>query len=104
MARPNKEMTKRKSTEEALLLALQQSGNTAQYYKDQVDEYMKFYDDLALINKSLSKYKEEIDDSDEYTKLVKEKRLIAKEMRGILTFLNITPDGDAYVPGEDEDL
>jgi len=65
---------------------------------------MKFYDDLALINKSLSKYKDEIDDSDEYTKLVKEKRLITKEMRGILTFLNITPDGDNYVPSEDEDL
>ena len=81
MARPNKEEILRKNTKEALILALKKSGNDAQYYLDQIEEYMKFYDNLTIINKELSKYKDEISDSDTYTKLLKEKRLVAKEMR-----------------------
>lgn len=104
MARPNKEEILRKNTKEALILALKKSGNDAQYYLDQIEEYMKFYDNLTIINKELSKYKDEISDSDTYTKLLKEKRLVAKEMRNILTFLDITPDGTNGDDDDDEDL
>lgn len=104
MARPNKEEQLKKTTKEALILALNKSGNTAQYYIDQIEEYMRFYDNLITINKELNKYKDGIDDCDEYTKLLKEKRLVAKEMRNILTFLNITPDGINYENDDDEEL
>lgn len=104
MARPNKEEQLKKTTKEALMLALNKSGNNAQYYIDQVEEYMRFYDNLITINKELSKYKDSIVDCDEYTKLLKEKRLVAKEMRNILTFLNITPDGINYESDDDEEL
>lgn len=102
MARPNKEEQLKKNTREALMLALNKSGNNAQYYIDQIEEYMKFYDNLTTINKELSKYKDKIIDCDEYTKLLKEKRLVAKEMRNILTFLNITPDGINYYDDDEE--
>lgn len=103
MARPSREESLRKETKEALLLALAKRGTTAQYYKDQVEEYMRFYDNLTVINMELNQYKDKINDSDDYTKLLKEKRLVSKEMRGILTFLNITPDDGADDDSDDDE-
>lgn len=103
MARPSKEETLKKETKEALLLALEKKGTTAQYYKDQVEEYMRFYDNLVTINSELNTYKERITDTDDYTKLLKEKRLISKEMRGILKFLNITPEDGVYDDSDDDE-
>ena len=82
MARPNKEMMKRKDTEKAILSALEQNGTTEKYLLDQVDQYMEYYDNLTIINNKFS------------PSLVKEKRLLTKEMRSILTFLKLKPSAD----------
>ena len=68
MARPNKAMMKRKDTEKAILSALEQNGTTEKYLLDQVDQYMEYYDNLAMIN---NKLRQEFSPS-----LVKEKRLL----------------------------
>ena len=86
MARPNKAMMKRKDTEKAILSALEQNGTTEKYLLDQVDQYMEYYDNLAMIN---NKLRQEFSPS-----LVKEKRLLTKEMRSILTFLKLKPSAD----------
>ena len=87
MARPNKEMMLRKETKEAILSALEQNGNTEKYLLDQVDQYMEYYDNLKEINARLKQgFKAD---------LVKEKRLLTKEMRSILTFLKLKPGIDA---------
>lgn len=101
MARPTKEALQRKYTELALLKALSENKTEAQYYLDQVDEYMEFYDNLALINAELNKIKKIDDDNNtKFVNLTKEKRLITKEMRSILSFLNVT--GEKIE--EDDDL
>lgn len=83
MARPSKSEQLKKETKATILKALEDKGNCEKYLLDQVDEYMRFYDNLATINDKLS----EKFNAD----LVKEKRLIAKEMRNILTFLGLKP-------------
>ena len=86
MARPNKSMMKSKDKEKASLSALEQNGTTEKYLLDQVDQYMEYYDNLAMIN---NKLRQEFSPS-----LVKEKRLLTKEMRSILTFLKLKPSAD----------
>ena len=74
---------------------IQKSGKDEKYLLDQVDQYMEFFENLEQINEELTlKF-----DAD----LVKEKRLIAKEMRNILTFLGLKPSVGLGV-GEPEDL
>lgn len=87
MARHKSEKTLRKETKDAILSALGQNGNTEKYLLDQVEQYMEYYDDLNEINSKLKQgFKAD---------LVKEKRLITKEMRSILTFLKLKPGIDA---------
>lgn len=86
MARPNKEMMKRKATQDAILSALEKNGTTEKYLLDQVDQYMEYYDNLTTINDTL---KQKFS-----TDLIKEKRLLTKEMRNILTFLKLKPSAD----------
>lgn len=91
MARPNKEATRRKATEQALLKALSENKTYAQYYLDQVSEYMGFYDNLVVINAELKKIKRLNDDNNsKFIELTKEKRQITKEMRAIITFLGLS--------------
>ncbi|RDU22200.1 hypothetical protein [Anaerosacchariphilus polymeriproducens] len=84
MARPTKEMELRKETEATILKALKLNHTDEKYLRDQVDEYMKFYDNLARINAKLEK--------DLEIELLKEKRQITKEMRSILLFLGLKPE------------
>lgn len=91
MARPNKEMMKRKATQDAILSALEKNGTTEKYLLDQVDQYMEYYDNLTTINDTL---KQKFS-----TDLIKEKRLLTKEMRNILTFLKLKPS--AYDGGDE---
>ena len=91
MARPNKEMMKRKATQDAILSALKKNGTTEKYLLDQVDQYMEYYDNLTTINDTL---KQKFS-----TDLIKEKRLLTKEMRNILTFLKLKPS--AYDGGDE---
>ena len=91
MARPNKAMMLRKETKEAILSALEKNGTTEKHLLDQVDQYMEYYDNLETINDRLQQ-KFSAD-------LVKEKRLLTKEMRNILTFLKLKPS--AYDGGDE---
>lgn len=91
MARPKKEVSLRKATKEAILQALSENKTDAQYYLDQVDQYMEYYDNLQLINQQLNKIKcITSDNKNTFVDLTKEKRLITKEMRAILLFLGLT--------------
>ena len=93
MARPNKAMMLRKETKDAILSALEKNGTTDKYLLDQVDQYMEYYDNLFEINARLKQgFKAD---------LVKEKRLLTKEMRTILTFLKLKPGSDS---GGDESV
>lgn len=91
MPRPKKEVSLRKATKEAILQALSENKTDAQYYLDQVDQYMEYYDNLQLINQQLNKIKcITSDNKNTFVDLTKEKRLITKEMRAILLFLGLT--------------
>ena len=91
MARPTKKVTLRNATKDALLKALSENKTDAQYYLDQVDQYMEYYDNLELINAELNKInKITADNKNTFVDLAKEKRLITKEMRAILIFLGLT--------------
>ena len=81
--RPTKQEELKKQTKATIIKALEEKGNCEKYLLDQVDEYMQFYENLQTINDKLSKSFN--------AELVKEKRLIAKEMRNILTFLGLKP-------------
>ena len=83
VARPTKKEKLKKETKATILKALENNGTTEKYLLDQVDEYIRFYENLEAINEKLSQSFN--------PDLVKEKRLIAKEMRNILTFLGLKP-------------
>lgn len=83
MARPNKCQMSRKATEAALYQALELSNIDEKYFRDQVEEYMKFFDNLAQLNGLL--------DSGPDIEVLREKRQVTKEMRNILVFLGLKP-------------
>ena len=90
-----KERKMRNANKNALLSEIEKKDLKQQFYIDQIDIYMQFYDHLLQINKQI---KANFD-----ADLVKEKRLVSKEMRSILTFMNLKPDvesGDIF----DEEL
>ena len=62
-------------------------------YRNQVDQYLAFYDRLRVLNR-LSVYKD--DDGSQQVDLdaLKEARQVAKSMRDILAFLGLRPVGD----------
>nr|DAY92780.1 MAG TPA: hypothetical protein [Caudoviricetes sp.] len=83
MGRPSKKEQLKKQTETAILKALDKKQTNEKYLVDQVDEYMKYFDNLDRINVELSRGLD-ID-------LLKEKRQVTKEMRNILSFLGLKP-------------
>lgn len=83
MGRPSKKEQLKKQTETAILKALDKKQTNEKYLVDQVDEYMKYFDNLDRINEELSGGLD-ID-------LLKEKRQVTKEMRNILSFLGLKP-------------
>lgn len=83
MARPSKKEQLKKQTKTAILQALNKRQTNEKYLIDQVDEYMKYFDNLDKINEELSGGLD-ID-------LLKEKRQVTKEMRNILSFLGLKP-------------
>ena len=91
---------KKKTTQEQLIGQLLLAGYDKQFYMDQVDEYMIYYDNLQTLNERL------LDtglDSRTFNEILKEKRQVTKEMRNILTFLNLQPTSDLMSLGGDED-
>jgi len=83
MARPTKSDMSRRDTESALYKVLELNSMEEKFYKDQVTEYMKFYDNLAKLNEVLD---DRID-----VDVLREKRQVTKEMRSILMFLGLKP-------------
>lgn len=93
MARPKKEVTERRKTKESILKSIEEKNCTEKYILDQVDQYMQYFDDLTIINQKLKEgFKAD---------LVKEKRLITKEMRNILNFLGLKPESDSGYSDEE---
>lgn len=89
MANITKAEREKRKTKKAILKSIEGLNLTEKYYFDQVDEYMRYYDDLQRINAELSnKFSSE---------LSKEKRQITKEMRNILRFLGLDPGGKKAV-------
>lgn len=92
MARPMTEETLRKKTMQSLENSLNDKGLIEKFYQDKVDEYMSFYDDLALLNQALMK--EKADNTltvNKLTVITAEKRRLSSEMRNILGFLGLKP-------------
>lgn len=102
LARLKKDVQNRKNTYDALLFALAKNGDDKEYYKNQIDQYMLFYDELLTLNNRIADVKKRINDK-EYIELVKEKRQVNKEMRSILTFLNLSPISVGGDPENDPD-
>mgnify|MGYP003312471732 CR=1 FL=1 len=75
------------------------AGYDRQFYEDQIDEYMNYYDNLQMLNKRL----EYAVETKEAIEIIKEKRQLTKEMRNILGFFNFQPDSNIINAGEDDD-
>lgn len=86
MARPSNKEREKKATESALLKSLSENGLNEKYYKDQVAEYMKYYDNLQELNGKLTKNLD--------IEILKEKRQVTKEMRNILSYLGLKPTAE----------
>ena len=92
---------KRKRTYEQLKAQLLLLGCDQQFYMDQVEEYMIYYDNLQTLNERLL---DSSWDTKSFNEILKEKRQVTKEMRNILAFLKLRPTGDDITPtGSDED-
>lgn len=93
--------SKRKQTYEQLKEQLLSSGYDKQFYIDQIDEYMIYYDNLSKLNQELMKHDIDIKI---FNEVLKEKRQVTKEMRNILTFLKLRPSADEITTlGSDDD-
>lgn len=77
----------KRATKKAILKSIEEKKLTEKFYIDQVEEYMKLYDNLAQINQKLSEKFT--------TDLLKEKRMVLKEMRCILSFLKLEPEKES---------
>lgn len=77
------------------------------FYRDKVDEYMSFYDDLFTINTQLINMKlQDNFNLKSYTEATAEKRRISSEMRSILSYLGLKPStgSGAGGGGKNEEL
>ena len=93
--------SKRKKTQEGLMLQLKLAGYDQQFLIDHVDEYMIYYDNLGVLNQRLLN---DSLDTKSYNEILKEKRQVTKEMRNILAFLKLQPIGEGGSPsGGDDD-
>lgn len=109
MARKKSEEAKREETRKNLEELIKEKGKIEPIYRDKVEEYMSFYDNLKTVEKYLKEleYKEnEIEKMPIkiYTETVSEKRRISSEMRNILTYLGIKPDQNRNGAIKDEEL
>ena len=105
MARPCSEETKRQKTMESILESIKALGMEEKFYKDKVDEYMSFYDDLSTINEQLTAMKSKGNFSlKAYTDSTAEKRRISAEMRSILSYLGLKPVAGTGGGGRYEEL
>lgn len=96
-----KSQRKRKQTYEQLKGQLILLGCDQQFYIDQIDEYMIYYDNLQTLNEKLLDTTLE---TKEFNEILKEKRQVTKEMRNILAFLKLRPSGEDITPtGSDTD-
>lgn len=103
MARKMSFAQRRKKTLESLQNALISSKLSERFLEDKVDEYMSFYDDLSYINETLTAMKTSGNCTLKmYTDATSEKRRISAEMRSILRFLGLKPEGN-LPPGGDAD-
>lgn len=92
MARPLSAESKKIKTRESLEKSLVEKDLTENFYKDKIDEYMSFYDDLTVINNQLINMKSNENLTlKSYTDATAEKRRISNEMRSILSFLGLKP-------------
>ena len=92
---------KRKKTYEQLVGQLLLMGYDQQFYMDQVEEYMIYYDNLQTLNEKLLASNL---DTKSFNEILKEKRQVTKEMRNILAFLKLRPTGEESTPtGSDND-
>ena len=92
--------SRRKQTEEGLILQLKASGYEQQFLMDHVDEYMIYYDNLGTLNARLL---DSSLDAKTYNEILKEKRQVTKEMRNILAFLKLQPVGEGGTPSGGDD-
>ena len=88
MPMPSKEKLAKQNTMDDLLNRCVDNGLVQKFYKDQIDQYMLFYDDLEMLNKQLKSGKLDLT---AYRATVAEKRRITTEMRSILIFLGLKP-------------
>lgn len=92
MARPMLPENKKLKTRESLEKSLKEKYLNEDFYKDKIDEYMSFYDDLSVINCQLIAMKTNDNfNLKSYTDATSEKRRISNEMRSILSFLGLKP-------------
>ena len=87
-----RQQRKRKKTFDNLIELVKQQCGDNKIYLDQVDEYMIYFDNLHHLNKLLL---DETIETKSYSEILKEKRQVTKEMRSILTFLNLQPTESA---------
>ena len=87
--------SKRKQTQEGLMLQLKLAGYEQQFLIDHVEEYMIYYDNLGTLNQRLL---DNSLDTKTYNEILKEKRQVTKEMRNILSFLKLQPVGEGGSP------
>lgn len=104
MARGKSEETKRKNTRKNLENMLIDRKVTGQIFFGSIDEYMNLYDSLICLNK-IVKNRESTENMNlkAYTDALREKRMVAAEMRSILNFLGLKPEPDTG-GGEPEEL
>ena len=95
-----KGIKKRNETKDQLMQQLLMAGYDRQFYIDQLDEYMYFYDNLQTLNERLN---DKDLDVRSFNEILKEKRQVTKEMRNILRFFNFQPDGGLIGLGDDDD-
>lgn len=83
-----RQQRQRKKTFDNLTELVKNKCGDNKIYLDQVDEYMIYFDNLHHLNELLLDKNIEIK---VYSEILKEKRQVTKEMRSILTFLNLQP-------------
>lgn len=98
----------RKKTEKSLILYMEKKGMDSKFFKDQIIQYMEFFDCLNMLNTILNEIKTRIDNGEsayeEYKKMTSEKRMIVNSMQNILTFLGLKPNSDKPPSNEETKL
>lgn len=95
MARQKSEEKKREETRKNLEKMVAGKSLQGQIFKDKIEEYLSFYDSLNCLNKVIKNEESgENINLKTYTDALREKRMVAAEMRNILSFLGLKPEND----------